>query len=140
RILIPARMHNEAAGNLEYFVQTEGDVTSTTVNVVTETGYMSGTGIFNSTSVGVNTYNNSPGAPGLTGQIDDRILSVDWVGATQHMVAAGNVGVNGVNLARWYEFNAPTAGTPTLLQQGDINLGAGIATSYPSIAINASDS
>ena len=29
------------------------------------------------------------------------------------MVASGNVGVGGVNLARWYEFNAPAAGTPS---------------------------
>ncbi|HLJ95153.1 MAG TPA: hypothetical protein VKU02_18395, partial [Gemmataceae bacterium] len=140
-ILIPARMHNEVTGDLEYFVQSQGAVTSTMVSVVQETGYLSGPGSFTSTPLTVNSYNNSPGVAGLTGQIDDRILSADWVdnGTTQHLVAAGNVGENGINLARWYEFNAPTSGAPTLLQQGDINLGPAIATSYPSIALNPSD-
>jgi hypothetical protein len=69
------------------------------------------------------------------------MLSADWIdnGTTQHMVASGNVGVGGLNLSRWYEFNAPIGGTPTLIQQGDINVGAGISTSYPSVAMNASD-
>src|SRR5207248_10953833 len=35
-ILIPARMHNEQVGDLEYFVQGTGAFTSSTVNVVTE--------------------------------------------------------------------------------------------------------
>jgi hypothetical protein len=141
-ILIPARMHNESAGNLEFFVQaTGGGGPSTTVNVVTQTGYLSGAGAFSMTQLTVNAYTNSPGVPGLAVAvigIDDRLLSADWVnnGTAQHLVASGNAGVGGVNLARWYEFNAPTAGTPSLLQQGDINPGGGVSTSYPSIAIN----
>ncbi|HLJ97468.1 MAG TPA: PKD domain-containing protein, partial [Gemmataceae bacterium] len=140
-ILIPARMHNESSGNLEYFVQSLGGASSTMVNVLTETGYLSGAGTFSSTPLSVNPYNNSPGVAGLTGQMDDRILSVDWIdnGSTQHLVASGNVGEGGVNLARWYEVNAPLSGTPTLVQQGDINLGPAISTSFPSIAINSSD-
>jgi hypothetical protein len=144
-ILIPARMHNEAPGNLEYFVQaTGGGDPSTTINVVKESGYLSGPGTFTTTSLTVNAYTNSPGVPGLalplTG-IDDRLLSADWVnnGTSQHMVASGNVGSDGFNLARWYEINAPTAGAPSLLQQGDINPGGGVSTSYPSIAINPND-
>jgi hypothetical protein len=143
-ILIPARMHNEATGNLEYFVQDSvGGDSSTTVNVVAESSYLSGPGTFTTTALTVNAYSNSPGVPGLVlpGWIDDRLLSADWVnnGTTQHLVASGNVGVGGVNLARWYEFNAPAAGAPSLLQQGDINPGGGISTSYPSVAINPND-
>ncbi|HLJ97953.1 MAG TPA: PKD domain-containing protein, partial [Gemmataceae bacterium] len=140
--LVPARMHSEAGGNLEYFVQSQGSSTSTTVNVVQDTGYLAGSGTFLTTPLTVNSYDNSPGVAGLTGKADNRILSVDWVnnGSTQHMVACGNIGAGGVNLARWYEFNAPTTGTPTLLQQGDINVGSAIATSFPSIAINPADS
>src|SRR5437868_9732726 len=137
-------MHNEPVGNLEYFAQSTGvgPATSTTVNVVTETGYLLGPGIFLTTPLLVNAYNNSPGVPGLTSQIDDRLLSVDWIdnGTTQYMVASGNVGVGGINLSRWYEFDAPIVGVPSLLQQGDVNPGGGISTSYASVAINPADS
>ncbi|HLJ97223.1 MAG TPA: hypothetical protein VKU02_28950, partial [Gemmataceae bacterium] len=145
-ILIPARMHNESSSNLEYFVQSNGATgapgVSTTVTVTKETDYFTNTPTFSPTPITVNAYNDSPGVAGLTDQIDDRMLSVDWVdnGTTQHMVSSGNVGENGINVARWYEFNAPISGTPTLIQQGDINPGGGTATSYPSIAINPSDS
>jgi uncharacterized repeat protein (TIGR01451 family) len=134
-ILIPARMHNESSGNLEYFAQaTGGGAASTTVNVVAETGYLSSSPSFTTTPITVNSYSNSPGVPGLTSQIDDRMLSADWV--NNLMVASMNVGVGGLNLARWYEFN--TSGTPTLVtgQQGNISPGSGISTSYPSVGID----
>jgi hypothetical protein len=136
-ILIPARMHNESSGNLEYFAQaTGGGAASTTVNVVSETGYLTSSPSFTTTPITVNSYSNSPGVPGLTGQIDDRMLSADWV--NNLMVASMNAGVGGLNLARWYEFN--TSGTPTLVtgQQGNISPGSGISTSYPSVAIDSS--
>jgi uncharacterized repeat protein (TIGR01451 family) len=52
------------------------------------------------------------------------------------LVASMDVGVGGLNLARWYEFT--TSGTPALVagQQGNISPGSGISTSYPSIAID----
>jgi uncharacterized repeat protein (TIGR01451 family) len=132
-ILIPARMHNEATGNLEYFAQaTGGGGSSTTVNVVSETGYNSGTGTFNTTPITVNSYSDSPGVPGLTSQIDDRMLSADWV--NNKLAASMDVGEGGPNLARWYEFD--TTSTPSLVQQGDIAPGSGISTSYPSVGIN----
>jgi uncharacterized repeat protein (TIGR01451 family) len=133
-ILIPARMHNETTGNLEYFAQaTGGGASSTTVNVVKETGYNSGTGTFNTTAITVNAYTNSPGVPGLTSQIDDRMLSADWV--NNKMAASMDVGEGGPNLARWYEFD--TSSTPSLVQEGDIAPGSGISTSYPSVGINS---
>jgi hypothetical protein len=132
-ILIPARMHNEATGNLEYFVQaTGGGAASATVNVVTETGYNSGAGTFTTKSIAVTPYTNSPGVPGLTGQIDDRMLSAAWI--NNNLVASMDVGEGGLNLARWYEFT--TSGPPAFAQQGDITAGSGVSTSYPSIAID----
>ena len=44
--------------------------------------------------------------------------------------------------ARWYEFglnNWPTSGTPTLDQDGEIDLGSGIHTFFPSIHVDAND-
>ena len=50
---------------------------------------------------------------------------------------------NGQELARWYEFELngwPTSGSPTLVQSGDINLGAGQETYFPAIFANRNGS
>jgi uncharacterized repeat protein (TIGR01451 family) len=134
-ILIPARMHG-ASGGTEYFAQkgSEG-TTSGIVNVVAETGYLTNSPSFTTTPITVNPYSNSPGVPGLTTQIDDRMLSADWV--NNLLVASMDVGVGGLNLARWYEFS--TSGAPALVsgQEGDISPGPGVSTSYPSVAVNS---
>jgi hypothetical protein len=137
RIFIPARMHGAQPGNLEYFVERDQDLTyetQSTVNVVTAQDYLSGGPAFASCTFTVNPYQDCPGTYSTT-QIDDRMLSADWVNDT--LVAAQDVGTVGGEdtLARWYEFN--TSGSITLSQEGDINLGAGIDTSYPSIAVNS---
>jgi uncharacterized repeat protein (TIGR01451 family) len=134
-ILIPSRMHGSSGGT-EYFAQkgSEG-TTSGTVNVVAETGYLTKSPSFTTTPITVNPYSNSPGVPGLTSQIDDRMLSADWV--NNLMAASMDVGVGGLNLSRWFEFS--TSGTPALVsgQEGDISPGSGVSTSYPSVAINS---
>jgi len=135
RILIPARMHGTQPGNLEYFVQRDQDLTwesESTVNVVTMQNYLGGGPTFATSTFSVNPYQDSPGTYS-TPQIDDRMLSADWI--NNNLVAAQDVGTvgGGDNLARWYEFN--TAGSITLTQQGDIDMGPGIDTSYPSIAM-----
>ncbi len=131
KILIPARMHGGPA-NLEYFVQSADD--GKTVNVVTETNYLSANPTFTSTPIAVNPYTDSPGVPELTYQIDDRMLSADWI--NNRLVAAQDVGLtDGLNHARWYEFDTSSA-TPMLIQQGDVSPGAGVSTSYPSIALD----
>jgi hypothetical protein len=132
QILIPARMHG-GSSNLEYFAQTPNDAKN--VNVVTETNYLSGNPTFNTTTLTVNAYKDSPRVPELTSAIDDRMLSAEWM--SNRLVAAQDVGLSdGLNHARWYEFDTSGA-APTLLQQGDISPGAGVSTSYPSISINA---
>jgi hypothetical protein len=134
RILIPARMHGSTGGT-EYLVQTDAEGSSHgTVNVVAETGYLTSSPRFVTTTIQVNAYSNSPGVPGLTNQIDDRMLSADWL--NNDLVASMDVGVGGLNLARWYEFS--TSGTPKLVsgQQGNISAGSGVSTSFPSIAID----
>jgi uncharacterized repeat protein (TIGR01451 family) len=134
RILIPSRMHGSTPGT-EYFVQmnSEGSVHGS-VNVVAETGYLTSSPSFTTTTISVNPFQNSPGVPGLTTQIDDRVLSADWL--NNDLVASMDVGVGGLNLARWYEFS--TSGTPALVpgQQEDISAGSGVSTSYPSVAID----
>jgi len=130
-ILIPARMHG-GPSNLEYFAQTPND--GKNANVVTETNYLTSNPTFNTTTIKVNAYQDSPGVPELTLQIDDRMLSAEWL--DNRLVAAQDVGLSdGLNHARAYEFDTSGA-SPVLVQEADISPGAGISTSYPSIAIN----
>jgi hypothetical protein len=130
RIMIPARMHN-GPPNTEFFVQKDDEATST-VNVIDMSDYLTGAFTTATTTIKVNAFQQSPGIRDLTDQVDDRILSVDWV--NNQMVAAGNVGLSdGLNHARWYVFT--TAGTPALVQQGDI-VNPGFDSSYPSISLS----
>jgi hypothetical protein len=131
QILIPARMHG-GPPNSEFFVQKNDEATST-INVVQESDYLTAAPTFTTTTLKVNAYQQSPGVRDLTDQIDDRILSVDWL--NNEMVAAGNVGLSdGLNHARWYLIS--TAGTPSIEQQGDI-VSPGLDSSYPSIALTS---
>jgi hypothetical protein len=127
-ILIPARMHGDS-GNLEYFVQM-ADVKSHTINVIAATNYLTSMALA-PTTITVAPFSASPGTLGVPQSgIDDRMLSVDW--RNNLLVAAHNVGVKSLNLARWYEFS--TNGTPTLVQQGTVKAGTNISTNYPSVA------
>lgn len=133
RLLIPARMHGHSSVDAMLFVQKDFNELDT-INVVKMTNYRSNDPVYTTTTFNVKPYDQSPGVLGLTYQIDDRMLSASWIG--DKLVAAHNVGVDGKNVARWYQFNAPLSGTPTLVQQGDIDAGPGVSTSYPSIGIN----
>jgi hypothetical protein len=137
KILMPARMHG-APGGLEYFTQSGDDDKAPTVktfNVVSETGYLSGSPTFTTTPVAVTPYMQSPGVPELTFVIDDSALGAEWV--NNRLVTGQNVGLkDGLNHARWYEFDTSGA-APTLVQQGDQSPGPGVSTSFPSVAVNA---
>jgi hypothetical protein len=71
--------------------------------------------------------------------LDGRIMNADW--RNGRLYTAHGVTVGTRTLARWYEIatNGFPAGTPSLVQTGDIDLGAGIHTWYPAISVNAAD-
>src|SRR5262249_42712030 len=89
RILIPSHMHGSSPGT-EYFAQMDSTASST-VRVVAETGYLTNSPSFTTTTISVNPYSETTGVPGLTNQIDDRMLSADWV--NNLMAASMDVGV-----------------------------------------------
>jgi hypothetical protein len=81
---------------------------------------------------------DQPGGAGTIQTNDARFLSVAWRG--NRLLAAHNIGLPAgaptQALARWYQFDTSNT-TPSLMQQGTINPGAGISTFYPSIEIAA---
>src|SRR5262249_45177332 len=91
-ILIPARMHGTKLGDPEYLVQTGFDFNGIidAVNVVKMTDILTSTPTFQSTDITVHRFTDTPGVPELTFQIDDRMLSADWV--NNKLVAAQDIG------------------------------------------------
>ena len=88
-------MHNSTPGT-EYFVQKD-DETASTVNVVAMTNYLSASPQFNTTTLTVNPYQDSPGVRDLTAQIDDRVpLRLD--GVAYHVCELARRELRGVHL------------------------------------------
>jgi hypothetical protein len=95
-------------------------------------------------TVTVNSYSPPPQPPELGGgaidALDGRIINAEFGNGkfvTGHGVNTGD----GRCLARWYVVktnNWPTSGSPTIEQQGNIDLGAGIHTFYPGVARQSS--
>jgi hypothetical protein len=137
--VVPARMHGSVAGDPMWYVEYGN---STSVSVVQETNILTHTPTFTRTNITVPKIYSPVAAVQLGGGKidtgDTRILGVVWrngdLAATEDV---GTGGANSVTNVRWYEFS--TTGTrPTLLQEGNINPGAGVDTYYGAIEIDAS--
>jgi hypothetical protein len=96
-------------------------------------------------SILVPNYGGTSDAPvvggGALSVVDPRIMNAQW--RDGRVWAAHHVGVDGVNTVRWYEFNTqdwPFSGDYTLVQSGNVSLGAGVHTFFPAIYTNAQGS
>jgi len=94
-----------------------------------------------STDVTVPNFNSPPAAPNLGGgsisTVDGRIITADF--RDQSLLAGHGIGASGRTIARWYEFQPgtwPAAGSVTLVQNGNMDLGSGVYTWFPAIARN----
>jgi hypothetical protein len=113
------------------------------LRVVKMTNVLSSSPTFTDFYVSVAPYTITP-FPGdtlgtVSTALDTRILNLDW--RNNQMVAAQNVGISSdTNVhAAWYEIS--TSGTsPSLVQQGTLNPGAGIDTYMPSVALGTDGS
>ncbi len=57
-----------------------------------------------------------------------------------HLYCAHGIGSGGITRVRWYEIdlgNWPDSGSPTLVQEGEIDLGSGVYTWFPDISPDA---
>lgn len=131
--LVPAVMHNAPANSPIYFTQAIGN---NQVRVTRMTNILSNAATFVDTDLAVNAYTVPPNAPQIGGTTvntaDQRMLSAEW--RANQLVSTHIAGVGGEATARWYQFN--TAGTPVVVQQGNVDPGVGIHTYMPSIAIS----
>lgn len=135
-----ATMHGSAPGDPMWFVEESGwGGERTDVRVVRMDNPASATPTYTDYLVPVNAYSsgNMPYAaqPGdvLIMLNDARMLNAEW--CEDRLVATHNVNMGGEIAVRWYEFDVSTA-MPTLAQEGEIDPGPGVATYFPSIAIN----
>lgn len=130
--MAPAVMHNAPANSPMFFSQAIGN---NQVRVTRMTNVLSNAAGFVDTDVAVNTYAVPPNAPQIGGTLlntaDFRMLNAEW--RANQLVSTHTAGVGGEAVARWYQFNV--SATPTVVQQGDVEPGAGIHTYIPSIAI-----
>jgi hypothetical protein len=145
--MVPATMHDSAAGDPMWFVEEKGleqDGSYQDLRVVKMTGLLSDTPTFTDYYVPMNAYGIAPfpqdtadtlaAGTAVSFELDTRILNVDW--RNNQMVLAQNVGIaSDINThARWYEISM-AGGTPSMVQQGEINPGPGIDTYMPSAAL-----
>ena len=134
-----ASMHESQPGDPIWLVE-ESDYggTRNDVRVVRMDNPASGSPSFTEFLVPVASYTsgNLPDAPqpgGTFNTNDARMLNAEW--RDGRLVSTQAVALGGKTVVRWYEFDV-TGATPSLTQQGNIDPGPGIATYFPSIAIN----
>ncbi|MCA9080030.1 MAG: hypothetical protein KDA58_05695, partial [Planctomycetaceae bacterium] len=133
-----ATMHGAQPGDPMWLVEEAGfGGGGGNIRVVRMDDVLTGTPTYTNFTVPVSSYTFPPDAPQPGGTIntnDTRVLNSEW--RDNRLVATHTVGVNGKATVRWYEFDT-SGGTVSLTQEGQIDPGAGIATYFPSIAINA---
>jgi hypothetical protein len=137
RAMVPAQMHGAGPAGTEYFIQERSYGDGGAIEVVTMTNYLSTTPTFVYTDLAVQAYTFPPLAqqPGGTSATNDTTFTqLDW--RNGKMVAAHTVGLASdpnASKVRWYQIDT-TGASPVLLQQGNIDPGAGISTYFGTIA------
>jgi uncharacterized repeat protein (TIGR01451 family) len=142
----PATEHDVASGAPEWLVsETErnGVSQSTHITVYKMTNVLSSSPTFTPTRLSVNPYTSTsfvpplqPDGTAVTTHTDSRIQKAALANNT--LVATHAVSQTSTeDAAQWYAIDV-SSGTPTLSQQGDVNLGNNTYAMYPSIDINPS--
>jgi hypothetical protein len=139
RAMPPAQMHGDTTGGVEWFVSTDGtDAGGSTIRVTKLTDYLGNSPIFTYTSLPVTPYQ----APFLADQPGGSVTIFPNTTTTQvqyhngHLVTALASGTasDGFTYPKglYYQVDV-SGGTPTLLQQGVIDPGVGLAVQMPSV-------
>ena len=138
--LMPTLMHGAQSGDPMWFVIESDNAFGSEVRLVKLMDPL-GARNFSETSIAVDPYDFPPNAEqpgsGALGRIqtnDSSFISAAW--RNNHLVATHTVSIDSTSQshASWYEFDT-SGGSPSLIQEGIINPGAGIYTYYPSIDI-----
>jgi hypothetical protein len=139
RAMPPAQMHGDTTGGVEWFVSTDGtDSGGNTIRVTRMQNYLSSSPTFDYTSLPVTQYLQASYAqqPGGTVDVSPNTTMTQVQYRNGHLVtamASGQV-TDGFFYPKglYYEIDV-SGGTPTLLRQGQIDPGEGVAVQMPSV-------
>ncbi len=133
--LAPAVMHNANPGDPMWLTEAAGG--SSNIRVVEMTNILSNSPSFQTFNISVPSYSTMPNPTQPGGTIvnfDTRIINASY--NSGFLVAGHSIGSGGRAQARWYEIDLVDYGTPTLIQVGNVDQGAGVNTFFPSLDIN----
>ena len=143
RAMPPAQMHGQKKGGIEWFVSTDGsDSGGNTIRVTKMTKYLTNSPQFTYTSLPVTQYQSAitadqPGGPGtITVFPNTTTYQVHYRNGHLVTAMASALAADGFVYPKglYYQIGVPRhRGTPTLLQQGVIDPGAGVAVQMPSV-------
>jgi len=140
RAMPPAQMHGDKTGGVEWFVSTDGgEISGSSIRVTKLTNYLSDSPSFTYTSLPVTPYHNA----GLADQPGGSVTTFPNTTTTQvqysngHLVTAMASGTEPDTFMTYpkglyYQVDL-SGGAPTLLQQGVIDPGPGVAVQMPSV-------
>jgi protocatechuate 3,4-dioxygenase beta subunit/methionine-rich copper-binding protein CopC len=150
RALAPAQMNGTASADTMWFMAATGDPTydgthPNTIRVTEMTNILSNSPVYTDFSLTVNTYGpnsgaaDQPGAPGSVATNDVSTTSVQYLNDEMVTAFSASTPADGfvTTKAHWYQVDV-TGGTPVLVQEGLIDPGLGVATYFPSAAIDPS--
>jgi hypothetical protein len=147
--MAPASMHSAAPGGPMWFTETPGSSMTpggsagNTINVVRMDNVFTATPTYSYTSIPVTAYQPTASPHQPSGQLIGSanlgtrmyFSALRTVGGVTHLVAAHTVGDGtGFSRVRWYDLDV--TGTPTLIQQGQVNPGGNIDTLMPCVDIS----
>jgi methionine-rich copper-binding protein CopC len=148
RALVPAQMNGSKPGDPMWFMAATGDptydgTTPNTIRVTKMTNVLSSTPTYTDYSVSVATYgpNNGaadqPGAPRSVATNDVTTTQVTYLNGKLVTAFSAGTPTDGYSYtkAHYYEVDV-SSGTPTLVTQGVIDPGAGVATFFPAATID----
>jgi len=142
RAMPPAQMHGDTTGGVEWFVSTDGtDASGSTIRVTRMTDYLTNHPVFTYTSLPVEPYINAPRADQPGGSVttfpNTTTTQVQYHHGHLVTAMASGIGRDGHLYPKGLFFQIDVSGTgvvtPTLLQQGVIDPGPGVAVQMPSV-------
>jgi hypothetical protein len=139
RAMPPAQMHGDTKGGVEWFVSTDGtDAGGRTIRVTKLVNYLSGSPVFTYTSLPVTPYQAARKAdqPGGDVTVFPNTTTTQLQYRNGHLLTAmaSSTAADGFVYPKglYYQVDV-SGGTPTLLKQGVIDPGAGVAVQMPSV-------
>jgi hypothetical protein len=139
RAMPPAQMHGDTTGGVEWFVSTDGtDASGTTMRVTRMTGYLTNAPQFTYTSLPVEPYVNAIRADQPGGSVttfpNTTTTQVQYHNGHLVTAMASSIGSDGFVYPKGLLFQIDVTGpAPTLIRQGVIDPGPGVAVQMPSV-------